>query len=168
MKIGVLTLPLHNNFGGILQAYALQQVLNSLGHNAVLIDKSKYVSLGPWYKKFPIYFKRAIRKYLGGERLVVRADVAINNTLFIFLSFKSFIILPQKVTALHPHPLPPACASCDASNISAPQSICLFSISSPSFFKSTKEKRREISAFFNHCEEETSSFSSFFAFRPTT
>ena len=83
MKIGVLTLPLHNNFGGILQAYALQQVLNSLGHNAVLIDKSKYVSLGPWYKKFPIYLKRAIRKYLGGERLVVRADVAINNTLKI-------------------------------------------------------------------------------------
>ena len=79
MRIGVLTLPLHNNFGGILQAYALQQVLNNLGHDAMLIDKSKYVSLGPWYKKYPIYFKRAIRKYLGGENLIIRADVAINN-----------------------------------------------------------------------------------------
>ena len=79
MKIGVLTLPLHNNFGGILQAYALQQVLNNLGHDTVLIDKSRYVSLGPWYKKYPIYFKRAIRKYLGRENLIVRADVAINN-----------------------------------------------------------------------------------------
>lgn len=83
MKIGVLTLPLHNNFGGILQAYALQQVLKNLGHDAVLIDKSKYVSLGQWYIKYPIYFKRAIRKYLGGESLIVRADVAINNTLKI-------------------------------------------------------------------------------------
>ena len=55
MKIGVLTLPLHNNFGGILQAYALLKTLNDLGHDAVLIDKSKYVSLGPWYKKYSIY-----------------------------------------------------------------------------------------------------------------
>ena len=83
MRIGVLTLPLHNNFGGILQAYALQQVLNNLGHDAMLIDKSKYVSLGPWYKKYPIYLKRAIRKCLGGENLIIRADVAINNTLKI-------------------------------------------------------------------------------------
>ena len=84
MKIGVLTLPLHNNFGGILQAYALQQVLNNLGHDTVLIDKSRYVSLGPWYKKYPIYFKRAICKYLGRENLIVRADVEqnrISNTI---------------------------------------------------------------------------------------
>lgn len=27
MKIGILTLPLHTNYGGILQAYALQTVL---------------------------------------------------------------------------------------------------------------------------------------------
>ena len=64
MKIGVLTLNLHNNFGGIIQAYALQKVLREMGHNVVLIDKSKYVSVGPWYKKYPIYIKRAIQKYL--------------------------------------------------------------------------------------------------------
>ena len=79
MKIGVLTLPLHNNFGGILQAYALQQVLNSLGHNAVLIDKSKYVSLGPWYKKFPIYTKRTLEKYLMRKDIVIKADVEQNR-----------------------------------------------------------------------------------------
>lgn len=38
MKIGILTLPLHTNYGGILQAYALQSVLNRLGHKAVLIN----------------------------------------------------------------------------------------------------------------------------------
>ena len=79
MRIGVLTLPLHNNFGGILQAYALQQVLNNLGHDTVLIDKSKYVSLGPWYKKYPIYFKRTIHKYVMRKDIVVRADVEQNR-----------------------------------------------------------------------------------------
>lgn len=32
MKIGILTLPLHANNGGILQAYALQMVLERMGH----------------------------------------------------------------------------------------------------------------------------------------
>ena len=32
MRIGILTLPLHTNYGGILQAYALQTVLERMGH----------------------------------------------------------------------------------------------------------------------------------------
>lgn len=32
MKIGILTQPLSNNYGGILQALALQTVLRSMGH----------------------------------------------------------------------------------------------------------------------------------------
>ena len=79
MKVGIITLQLHNNFGGILQAYSLQQVLKKIGHNAILIDKSRYISLGPWYKKYSIYVKRAIRKHLFGDNIVVKADVAINN-----------------------------------------------------------------------------------------
>lgn len=38
MKVGILTLPLWNNYGGILQAYALQLAVERLGHNAVFID----------------------------------------------------------------------------------------------------------------------------------
>lgn len=79
MKIGVLTLPLHNNFGGILQAYALQRILDRLGHNAILIDKSRYVSLGPWYKKYPIYIKRGINRYVLGKDIIVKADVEQNR-----------------------------------------------------------------------------------------
>ena len=37
MKIGILTLPLHTNYGGILQAYALQTVLERMGHEVSLI-----------------------------------------------------------------------------------------------------------------------------------
>lgn len=49
MKIGVLTLPLHTNYGGILQAYALQTVLKRMGHEVYLIDK------GHWEFRLPLY-----------------------------------------------------------------------------------------------------------------
>lgn len=39
MKIGILTLPLHINYGGILQAWALQTVLQRMGHDVDVFDK---------------------------------------------------------------------------------------------------------------------------------
>lgn len=42
MKIGILTLPLHTNYGGILQAFALYTVLSSMGHQVSLIDGKMY------------------------------------------------------------------------------------------------------------------------------
>lgn len=39
MKIGILTLQLHTNYGGILQAYALQTVLERMGHEVVVLNK---------------------------------------------------------------------------------------------------------------------------------
>lgn len=40
-KVGIVTLPLHFNYGGILQAYALQQTVSSLGYDAVIIGHPK-------------------------------------------------------------------------------------------------------------------------------
>lgn len=42
MKIGIITQPLHSNYGGILQNYALQQVLKRLGHEVWTIDYHRY------------------------------------------------------------------------------------------------------------------------------
>lgn len=39
MKIAILTLPLHTNYGGILQAYALQTVLQRMGHQVEILQK---------------------------------------------------------------------------------------------------------------------------------
>lgn len=39
MKIGILTLPLHTNYGGILQAYALQTVLERMLHEVEVLDQ---------------------------------------------------------------------------------------------------------------------------------
>ncbi|MBQ8273867.1 MAG: polysaccharide pyruvyl transferase family protein [Bacteroidaceae bacterium] len=38
MKIGIVTQPLYNNYGGLLQNYALQQILKRLGHEPKTID----------------------------------------------------------------------------------------------------------------------------------
>lgn len=38
MRIGIITQPLTHNYGGILQNYALQQVLCTLGHRSITID----------------------------------------------------------------------------------------------------------------------------------
>lgn len=38
MKVGIVTQPLYANYGGILQNYALQQVLKKMGHEPVTLD----------------------------------------------------------------------------------------------------------------------------------
>jgi hypothetical protein len=39
MKVSILTQPLGSNYGGIMQAWALQKVLKSLGHEPIIIDR---------------------------------------------------------------------------------------------------------------------------------
>lgn len=41
MKIGIITQPLRNNYGGLLQNYALQQVLKKLGHEVITLDHTE-------------------------------------------------------------------------------------------------------------------------------
>ena len=61
MKIGILTLPLHTNYGGILQAYALQTILERMGHEVVVFKWKRYVFKGfPLYKALLIYSKRIL------------------------------------------------------------------------------------------------------------
>lgn len=42
MKIAILTLPLHTNYGGILQCYALQTVLQRMGNDVKVLSKPRY------------------------------------------------------------------------------------------------------------------------------
>ena len=48
MKIGILTQPLHNNYGGLLQNYALQQVLKGMGHEVETIDHG-FIKKSSWF-----------------------------------------------------------------------------------------------------------------------
>lgn len=41
MKIAILTLPLHTNYGGLLQAYALQSALERMGYEVSVLDNTQ-------------------------------------------------------------------------------------------------------------------------------
>ena len=64
MRIGILTLPLHTNYGGILQAYALQTVLERMGHEVVVFDCPLRKFELPIWKKPLCYSKRIIKRYI--------------------------------------------------------------------------------------------------------
>lgn len=68
MKIGILTLPLHINYGGILQAYALQEVLRRQGHQIKVIDKDLRPQRIDWLYKYP---QRIFLKYVLGRKIPV-------------------------------------------------------------------------------------------------
>jgi hypothetical protein len=72
MRIGVLTLPLHTNYGGILQAYALQTVLERLGHQVNVLNCSQVKSKPS--KWFLVYLIRIIKKIIFGRKLLVFAE----------------------------------------------------------------------------------------------
>ena len=61
MRIGILTLNLHTNYGGILQAYALQTVLERMGHDVKVIRKNNLIHM-PFMKKIVAYPYRFLKK----------------------------------------------------------------------------------------------------------
>lgn len=78
MRIGIITLPLHTNYGGILQAYALQKVLTGIGHSATLIDRECKTRL-PIRTRYLIYIKRAFLRYILGKNIDIFPDIAQNK-----------------------------------------------------------------------------------------
>lgn len=65
MRIGILTLPLHTNYGGILQAYALQTVLERMGHEVHVIEKKRRPLSIPIQKMPFCYGKRIVKNIIG-------------------------------------------------------------------------------------------------------
>lgn len=66
MKIGILTLPLHTNFGGILQAYALQTILERKGHEVEVLQRTS-LKRNPLIMPM-VYAKRIARNILSGRK----------------------------------------------------------------------------------------------------
>lgn len=64
MKIAIVTLPLHTNYGGLLQAFALKKTLESLGHEATVLDLKDKM---PVPKSPAKYMARMIRRLLKGS-----------------------------------------------------------------------------------------------------
>lgn len=65
MKIAILTLPLHSNYGGIIQNYALQTVLERMGHEVYTININKPKTKMNLVKAPLNITKRIVKKILG-------------------------------------------------------------------------------------------------------
>lgn len=69
MRIGILTLPLSSNYGGILQCYALQTVLERLGHEVVVLDRASAApSAGLVIRRCGSVLKCLVRRYIRGQK----------------------------------------------------------------------------------------------------
>ena len=68
MKIGIITLPLHTNYGGILQAYALKTFLASLGHEAVVLDPVEKMPVPKSLRAPFIYASRMLKRLMKGKK----------------------------------------------------------------------------------------------------
>lgn len=72
MKIAILTQPLYNNYGGVLQNYALQRYLQKLCHSPETIDYDLLAI--PWHLRLLIGLKRFIFKYILRVKGISRVD----------------------------------------------------------------------------------------------
>lgn len=100
MRIGILTLPLEMNYGGILQAYALQQVLQRKGHDVTIIDRHNRRQ----YPSFSIhllgYLKRLKEHYLDHKSVSVNWNPFMDDTTYRLLSAntRDFVCRNMKLT----------------------------------------------------------------------
>ena len=67
MKIAIVTLPLHTNYGGLLQAYALKSVLEGMGHQADVLDLKEKMPAPKGLKAPFIYLSRTLKRLLKGS-----------------------------------------------------------------------------------------------------
>lgn len=88
MKIGILTLPLrNNNYGGLLQAYALQKVLKDMGHEVWIINRV--------YKE-PSFIRKCASL---GKRFILKYIFKKNKQSFFYKPTKE----EKKIVATYAH-----------------------------------------------------------------
>ncbi|MGI6496277.1 MAG: polysaccharide pyruvyl transferase family protein [Kiritimatiellia bacterium] len=63
MNIGLFTLPFHSNYGGILQAWALQETLREMGHDPILLRQPGFHAA--WALQPAVVLLRAFRRWRG-------------------------------------------------------------------------------------------------------
>lgn len=68
MRVAILTLPLHINYGGIMQCYALQRVLTRMGHDVKVLSKPMYGRLY-FFALFRSYISYLYYKYIRKENI---------------------------------------------------------------------------------------------------
>lgn len=68
MKIAILTLPFHSNYGGIIQNYALQTILERMGHEVYTINLNRPKAKLSLQKAPFSILKRVVMKIIGHHK----------------------------------------------------------------------------------------------------
>lgn len=91
MKVGILTLPLWHNYGGILQAYALTVSAERLGHHAIFLDvkRNELTKSQNFIQNF--------RRWLKNKILNKAGPYYPNQTELKFISNKTRSFVEQKM-----------------------------------------------------------------------
>ena len=93
MKIAILTQPLRTNYGGILQAYALQTVLQRMGHEVVVINReyNQHLTFLQFLARCASVVKTLILKFFFN-----RKDLVVKSPLspFYTAAWRGYDILP--------------------------------------------------------------------------
>ena len=100
MRVGIATLPLLTNYGGILQNFALQQVLKRLGHEPVTIDLVPDYSI---YKYICSLSKTLLLCFIPWKRrpfVSYRSKTRRNATIDAFC--RKHIVLTERVRRYRP------------------------------------------------------------------
>lgn len=87
MKVAILSIPPRTNYGGLLQLYALQTFLESLGHSVVILDK-------PYERKLSI--KRRYLAYL--KRGIIKYFLRKNIEIFVERKYNKFYPIISQLT----------------------------------------------------------------------
>lgn len=86
MKIAILTHPLELNYGGNLQAFALQKVLKSMGHDVLTIDRHNRKGYNSFLINLLGYIKRNIQYYVFHKNIVTKWDPFMTDNQYSILS----------------------------------------------------------------------------------
>jgi len=81
MKIGIITLPFNSNYGGLLQAFALQTVLKQMGHEVWSVNRRNRIM--PFRIKVLSSTNRLIKSILKGKIGVIRSWATAEEELVI-------------------------------------------------------------------------------------
>ena len=101
MKIGILTQPLYTNYGGLVQCYALQTVLQRMGHETVILQREfnrKYT-----FKGACLYYVKHFVKLLMGKQSSWHYSVPQGKRDYIARYTSEFIKKNIKPRSKHCH-----------------------------------------------------------------
>lgn len=100
MKIGILTLPQKTNYGGLLQAFALQKVLRDMGHEVVTINRYMKLKKRPFIVQLISYLKRLASRFIFRKEVTTAWNPSMPQEVYTIISRKtqSFQLRNTKMT----------------------------------------------------------------------